>query len=95
VSVRPPSLASICWVRRAILHGGADDVVLGLLGSERRARGLGVEAEFEATLVLRFEALLHYLRPHPPGRPILGDLLKEIIVGVEEEREPRGELVYL
>src|SRR3712207_4930274 len=67
---------------------------LGLLGGERGARGLGVEAQLLALLAAA-EALAHNPGPHPPRRPVLSDLLEEVIVGAEEEREPRGELLHL
>ena len=38
-------------------------------------------------------ALLHPPGPDPPGGPVLGDLLEEVDVGVEEERQPRRERV--
>src|SRR5215212_10285560 len=37
----------------------------------------------------------HDLRPHPPGRPVLGHLLEQVVVRIEEEREPGRELVHL
>ena len=38
-------------------------------------------------------ALLHPPRPDAPGGPVLGDLLEEVDVGVEEEAQPRRERV--
>ena len=69
------------------LVGGADDVVLRLLGGERRPAGLGVEAQ-PGRLLHGVEALLHDPGPHPAGRPELGDLLEEVHVAGEEERDP-------
>jgi hypothetical protein len=43
--------------------------------------------------VLRAEALAHDPRPHAPRGAELGDLLEEVVVHVEEERQPRRELV--
>src|SRR5215218_3285616 len=77
------------------LDGGADDVVLGLLGRQRGARGLGVESELSAPLVACAEAVAHDLCPHPPRRPVLGYLLEQVVVGIEEEREPGRELVHI
>ena len=70
-----------------------DDVVVGLLGGERAARRLGVETHPPGAGILRVEAVAHDLRPDPPGRAHLADLLEEVDVGVEEEGEPRGEVV--
>ncbi len=73
------------------LQGHARDVVVGLLGGERHARGLGVGAQHERARVLGTEALAHQLRPQPPRRPELGDLLEEVVVHVEKERQTRRE----
>ena len=77
------------------LQRDADDVDLGLLGLQRHAAGLGVEADHLRALGLRAEALAHDLRPHPPHRAELGDLLEDVVVAVEEERQPGRELVDL
>src|SRR5215210_2014740 len=77
------------------LDRGAHHVVLGLLGRQRGAGGLGVEPELAAPLVGRAETLAHDGGPHPPRRPVFGDLLKQVVVGVEEEREPWRKLVHL
>src|SRR5215217_9192057 len=77
------------------LDGGPDHGVLGLLRRQGGARGLGVEAELEAPLVAGAETVTHYGGPHSPRGPVFGHLLKQVVVGVEEEREPRGELVHL
>src|SRR2546422_6838228 len=71
------------------LKRGADDVVHRLLGRERAARGLGVTAELEGPRVFRMVPALHLARPQAAGRPELGDLLEEVVVHVEEERELR------
>ena len=42
---------------------------------------------------LRPEPLGHDPRPHAAGRPVLGHLLEEVVVGVPEEAQPRGEVV--
>ncbi len=79
--------------RRQRLDRHPHDVVLRLLGGERRARGLGVEAQPERALVVRRVALAHQLGPQPPRGAELRHLLEEVVVGVEEEREARGEVV--
>jgi hypothetical protein len=76
------------------LEGRAHDVVLRLLGRQRRAAGLRVEPEHEAPRVRRPEALAHEARPHPPGGSELRDLLEEAHVAGEEEGQPRSELVH-
>src|SRR5208282_5022820 len=45
--------------------------------------------------ILGAEALLHYFRPQPPRRPKLRDFLEEVVVHVEEERQPARERVEL
>ena len=84
---------------RAAEHGRerldrrAHDVELGLLRGQRHAGRLGVEAHQQAALVLRAVALAQLARPDAPGRAVLRDLLEEVLMGVEEERQPRRELV--
>ena len=75
------------------LVGDADDVVFDLLGRQRRARGLGVELQLLGGRLLGVEAFLHQLVPHPAGGPELRDLLQDVVMGVEEERELRREVV--
>ncbi len=71
----------------------AHDVVLGLLRRQRDAAGLRVEAQHRRLRVRRAEALAHDVRPHAPRRAELGDLLEDVVVAVEEERQARRELV--
>ena len=84
---------------RAAEHAGqrldrrAHDVVERLLGGERHARGLRVEAHEPRARVLGAEGLAQLARPDPPRGAVLGDLLEEVDLGVEEERQPRGEVV--
>src|SRR5271154_7260166 len=75
------------------LQRGADDVVLGLLGGERGAGCLRVETKHPRSWVLCAEAVAHDVRPDAPRGAKLGYLLKKIAVGIEEEREARGEAV--
>ena len=75
------------------LQRDAGDVVLRLLGGERDARRLRVEAHPGGARVLRAEALRHYPIPDLACGAILRNLLEEIVMRVEEEAEPRGEIV--
>ena len=77
------------------LHGDAHDVVLRLLRGQRAARRLGVEPEHQRARIPGPEPLPHEARPQPARGAELRDLLEEIVVGVEEERELRRELVDL
>ena len=79
--------------RRERLDRRADDVHLGLLRRQRDAGGLGVEAHQPRARIPGLEPLAQLARPDPAGGAVLGDLLEEVEVGVEEEREPRRELV--
>ena len=79
--------------RRERLQRRAHDVVLGLLQRERRAAGLRVRAQLQRARVERAEAVAHDRRPHAPQRAVLGDLLEEVRVRVEDPREPRSEVV--
>ena len=73
------------------LDRGAHDVVQRLLGGQRDAGGLGVEAQPHRLGLLRAVGLLQLAGPDAAGGAVLGDLLEEVDVGVEEERQPRGE----
>ena len=70
-----------------------DEVVLGLLRGEGGAAGLGVEPERLRPCSRRAEPVAHDLRPQPPGGAKLRHLLEQVVVGVEEEGEPRTERV--
>jgi hypothetical protein len=75
------------------LQRDAHDVVVGLLRGQRHAAGLRVEAQHHRLWVLCAEPVAHDVRPHPPGGAELRHLLEDVVVAVEEERQPRGELV--
>ena len=75
------------------LDGDADDVVLRLLGGQRRTARLRVETKRLRPRVGRSEAVAHDARPQAPRRAELRHLLEEMIVRVEEEGEPLAELV--
>ena len=75
------------------LDRGADDVVERLLRGQRHAGGLRVEPHQERALVLGAVGVTQLAGPDPSRRAVLGDLLEEVDVGVEEERQARGEVV--
>ncbi len=75
------------------LERGPDDVDLGLLCRQRDAGGLRMEAHQQRALGSRPVALAHHARPDPPRGAVLRDLLEEVEVRVEEEGEPRREVV--
>ncbi len=79
--------------RRERLQRRAHDVVVRLLRRERHAGGLRVEAQLPRSLVPGVEAVAHHLGPELPRGAELGDLLEEVAVRVEEERDPRREVV--
>ena len=60
----------------------------GRSASRRRsACGSAASCDFGS---LRAEALAHDVRPHPPGGAELRDLLEDVVVAVEEERQARA-----
>ena len=81
--------------RRHRLDGDPDDVVVGLLGGEGAARGLGMEPQLQRAGVGGPESVAHEARPQAPGRAELRDLFQEVVMGVEEEREPLAKLVHV
>ena len=80
--------------RRERLESGPHDVHLRLLGRQRDAGGLRVEPQAQRTLVARAEPAAQLPRPDPSRGPVLRDLLEKVEMCVEEEREPRRELVH-
>ena len=76
--------------RRQRLQRDADDVVVGLLRGQRAAGGLRVKAQLLRARMRRVEPVAHDARPQPPRRAKLRDLLEEIVVRVEEERQRAG-----
>ena len=75
------------------LDRGAHDVVERLLRGQRHAGGLRVEAHQPRLRVLRAEGLAQLARPDAARGAVLGDLLEEVDLRVEEEAQPRRELV--
>ena len=78
---------------RERLDRDPDDVVLGLLGRQRPAAGLRVEAQRLGLRLRRSEALAHDWAQRGAGGAEFRDLDEEVVVRVEEEREPRAERV--
>ena len=78
---------------RERLDRRAGDVDERLLRRQRDAGGLAVGAQLPRARVARADAVAHQPRPHPPRRAQLRDLLEEVDVAVEEEREARQEAV--
>src|SRR6516164_10537372 len=70
------------------LYRRPHDIVLRLLPRKRTAGCLGVEPQLPTTFFFCSEAFPHQVRPHFPRSPVLGDLLKKIVMCVEEEAEP-------
>jgi hypothetical protein len=53
------------------------------------------EAQHHGPRILRAKAFLCNLRPEPPGRPDLGDLLEEVQPDDQVEGQARAEIVEL
>ena len=75
------------------LDRGAHDVVQRLLRGQADAGRLRVEAHLPRARVLRAERLAQLARPDAPRGAVLGDLLEEVDLRVEEERQARREVV--
>src|ERR1022692_1196736 len=80
--------------RRECLDGGSDDVVLRLLRGECRTARLRVRAQHERARVARVKSFGHGSRPEASQGSVLGDLLEEIDVGVEDPGELGREVVH-
>ncbi len=81
--------------RRERLDRRPDDVHLRLLGGERDAGGLRVEAHQPRARIAGAEPVAQLPRPDPPGSPVLRDLLEEVEMRVEEEREAGRKVVHV
>src|SRR5258708_11930234 len=77
------------------LYGHAGNVVHGLLRGERDASGLSVEAHQPSALLFGAEAVFHQPVPDFARGAELGDLLEEIVVGIEEEAEPGTKVIHV
>ena len=81
--------------RRERLDRRPRDVDERLLPGQRHPRGLRVEAHQQRTLVAGAVGVAQLARPDPSRRPVLRDLLEEVEVRVEEERQPWRERVHV
>src|SRR5229473_927866 len=77
------------------LNRGADYVVVRLLRRQRAAGGLRMKTQRPGARILGLVALDHGFVPNSAGSAILGNFLKEIIVGVKEKGKLRHKLVYV
>ena len=77
------------------LVGNAHDVVLGLLRHEAHPGSLCVGTEPPRVRIGGAVFVAHGPSPDPSRRPELRDLLEEVVVDVEEEREPWSEAVHV
>ena len=68
------------------LDGDADQVVVRLLGGQRAAGCLRMEAQLLRARIGDAEPLVHQPRPQPAGGAELRDLFEKIVVRREEER---------
>ena len=75
------------------LDRGAHDVDLGLLRGQRHPAVWVWNRNCIERSELRAVTLPHPPRPDPTRRAVLGDLLEEVDVRVEEERQPRRERI--
>jgi hypothetical protein len=84
--VPPSTAASACIATRTMLTSGcwAVSVTPAVWVWKRSMQALGV---------LGAEPVAHDRRPHPARGAELGHLLEEVVVAVEEERQPRREVV--
>ena len=77
------------------LQGNPDNVVFRLLGRQRDAGGLGVEAAEPGAGILRAKGFAHLPGPDAAGGPKLGNLFKKIVVAVEKEAQARRKIVNI
>src|SRR5262249_1061816 len=70
---------------RQSLNCGTDDIVVRLLSGQRATPGLRMKTKHQGTRGLSMKTFGHHSVPNLASRAILGDLLKKIIVSIEEE----------
>src|SRR5262249_40469077 len=75
---------------RQRLVGDADQVDLGLLVLQRTAGRLGMETQLPRSFFASTILVAQDLRPQDARRPVLGDLLEDVIVSIEKETQTRG-----
>src|ERR1700678_4530488 len=72
----------------------AHQIIFRLLGGERRAGGLRVEAQHQGAGIAGAEAFAQGAGPEAAGGAEFRDLHKQLVVGIEEEGELRREFVH-
>src|ERR1700688_414120 len=71
------------------------NVVHWLLRRQRYSRRLCVKAHQPRAQMFGAKAFLHHVSPNFASGPVLSDLFEEVAVRVEEEAEPRTELIHI
>ena len=69
------------------LVSGANNIVVGLLGGERRTGCLCMETQHHRAWVAGVEAIAHNMGPDAPCRAKLSDFLEEVVMAIEKEGE--------
>ena len=81
--------------RRQGLKRDTNDIIFGLLGREGTPGCLGVKANHQGLGICCLKSFPHYFSPQTPRCPVLGDLLKKIHVGIEEEGKPGPKCIHI
>src|SRR5258708_13546239 len=81
--------------RRQRLNGHSSAIISWLLCRERAAARLTMEAQTPGLLILRAEPLPHNVRPQAAGGAEFRHFLKNLIVGIEEERQLRCKIIHV
>src|ERR1700730_9613960 len=75
------------------LNGHADNVVFRLLRGEGGTGRLRVETKHQRTGISRAKAFGHDAGPQTAGGAVLGNLFEQVVMGIEEKRKLRRELI--
>ncbi len=81
--------------RSQCLDRHARHVVQGLLRCQADAGRLRVKTHEPGSRILRAKGIAHLARPNTSCCPVLGNLLEDIVVPVEEKRNTRCKIVYI
>src|SRR3972149_4309504 len=99
VLATPDSSARICCVRSAIVTAACEGsasasstaLVWGVGGGQADPGCLGGEAHQPRARVGGGEGVAHLVGPDATGGAVLADLFEEVVMGIEEEGQTRGE----
>src|SRR5579883_3378397 len=77
------------------LNRNPNDIVVRLLCRQRAAGSLRMKSQDRGLRISAMESLRHHFVPDLSRGAIFRNLLEQIVMGIEEERKPRREIVNI